>query len=93
MFREWPAPKMKDELLKFTYILLFLRNYILGRADLTAVLRTAILEDVIKTKINGKSKITRIKKGFEWTNVHQKAFDKIKNIILENTYTGGRDDI
>ena len=59
MFREWPAPKTKDELLTFTYMLLFLRNYIPGRVDLTAVLRTAILEDVVKTKINGKSKTTR----------------------------------
>ena len=27
MFREWPTPKTKEELLKFTYMLPFLRNY------------------------------------------------------------------
>ncbi len=39
MFREWPLPKTKEELLKFTYMLPFLRNYIPVRADLTTTLR------------------------------------------------------
>ena len=93
MFREWPAPKTKDELLKFTYMLPFLRNYIPGRANLTAVLRTAILEVVVRTRTNGKCRTTRIEKGFEWTNVHQKAFDKIKKAVLENACAGGQDNI
>ena len=84
MFREWPTPKTKEELLKFTYILPFLRNYIPGRADLTTILKSSIVEEVKKTKVNGKMKTTRTVTGFEWDNTHQQAFDKIKHAVLEN---------
>ena len=93
MFREWPVPKNKEELLKFTYMLPFLRNYIPGRADLTTVLRTAILEEVVKTKINGKTKTVRTDKGFKWEKKHQQAFERIKTAVIENACSGGQDDI
>ena len=93
MFREWPTPKNKEELLKFTYMLPFLRNYIPGRADLTTVLKSAILEEVIKTKVNGKTKTTRIPKGLEWKKNHQEAFDKIKQAVLENACAGGQNHV
>ena len=93
MFREWPAPTTKEELLKFTYMLPFLRNYIPGRADLTTILKTTIIEEVKKAKVDGKMRTTRTVTGFEWTKVHQDAFDRIKKAVLENACSGGQDDV
>lgn len=58
MFREWAPPKTKKELLKLTPTLPFLRNYILGRTYVIIALRSGIIEEVVKTTVNGKAKTT-----------------------------------
>ena len=54
----------RTQLMKFTYILSFWRNYILSRANLTTTLRSAIIEGVVKTTVNGKAGTTRVQEGF-----------------------------
>ena len=67
----------------------FLRNYILGRVDLTTILKGAIVEEVTKAKVDGKMRTTRTVIGFKWTNIQQEAFDKIKKAVIENACAGG----
>lgn len=39
----WPVPTSEAELMRFIYILPYLKVYIPGRADMTAVLREAVI--------------------------------------------------
>ena len=65
MFQEWPILTIKEELLKFTYILPFLRNYIPRRVDLITILKTTIIEEVKKAKVDRKIRTTRTIIGFK----------------------------
>ena len=89
MFREQLVLTTKEELLRFLYILPFLKLYISGRVDLTKALKTSIIEEVIKTTIAGKSRTTRAFKEFKQDKIHQEAFNRIKRDILENAYSRG----
>lgn len=60
---------------------------------MTSVLKTAIIEDVIKTTSNCISKTVRTFKEIIWQKKHQKAFDTVKKAIIENACSGGQEDI
>lgn len=54
MLQAWPEPINKEELIRFIYLLPFLKVYIPGRADYTAILKKAL-------KYTGKGKTKQLK--------------------------------
>ncbi|KAJ5559676.1 hypothetical protein N7513_002075 [Penicillium frequentans] len=79
--REWPIPTSESELMRFVYTLPFLRVYIPGRADLTAIMKEAIITI-------GKGKTKRVV-DFRWGKPQQRAFDRVKKILLNIKLVGG----
>lgn len=71
----WPELINKEELMRFIYLLLFLKVYILGRADYTAILKKAL-------KYMGKGKTKRLK-SFKWGEEQRKVFQILKRYLLE----------
>ena len=59
MFREWPVPTYKDELMRFLNTLPFLKAPIPGRADHSTILKAAIVEESVTVKRNGKQQSTK----------------------------------
>ena len=91
MFREWPVPTNKDEIMRFLNTLPFLKAFIPGRADYSAILKAAIVEESVTIKRNGKQQSSKSIVDFKWTTVQQQAFDNIKKAVIENVNSGGDD--
>lgn len=72
--RDYSSSKNKRTLERFIHMLLFLKNYISGRADRFTLLRTIIVEDPITTLINGRKYTIKTEKEFLWTSQHEKIF-------------------
>nr|KAK5441272.1 hypothetical protein LTR18_007116 [Exophiala xenobiotica] len=70
-----PEPN-EDEpsLLRFLYQLPYMMQFIPGRADIEAKLRTAIKTEQLEFKANGKTRKARGTVGFEWTRAHEKSW-------------------
>lgn len=91
-FREWPVPTTKDELMRFVYMLPFLKAFIPGRADHSTVMKSAIVEEKVTIKQGVKQSTTSEVVDFRWSAQHQRAFDAVKQPVLENACSGGDDD-
>lgn len=91
-FREWPTPTNKDELMRFLNTLPFLRAFIPGRADYTIILRSAIIEESVTVKRDGRQTTTKTNVDFIWTKRHQDAFDAVKQSVIEGCNSGGNDE-
>ena len=88
-FKEWPIPQDKDQLMRFLNTLPFLKAFIPGRADYAAFLKTAIVEERVTTKREGKQKTTKTIVDFQWTSKHTAIFEEIKLAVLTNACSGG----
>ena len=64
MFREWPVPQTKEEIMRFCYMLPFLKHYIPGRADLTAIIKKAIVEEKVKVVRDGNRQPLKLSRKF-----------------------------
>jgi hypothetical protein len=53
-FRDWPIPMDKDLLMRFFNTLVCFQKLIPGRADSSRILKTAIVEETIVMRRNGK---------------------------------------
>jgi hypothetical protein len=51
----------------------YMMQFIPGRADMEAKLRTAIKTELLEFKANGKTRKARRTVGLEWTRAHEKA--------------------
>ena len=71
----------------------FLRTYIPGLADSSTYLKTAIVGESVVVKVNGKQRTTKSPKGFVWTESHTKVFEEIKEVVLENSCSGGNENL
>lgn len=92
-YEHWPTPTSKEELIRFCNGLPFLQAFIEGRADKVAFLKTAIVEEIITTRINQKQTTKRKAVDFCWTSEHQRVFDELKTSICQNACTGADDTI
>ena len=92
-FRDWPIPRNEQELLRFLYMLPFLQTFVPGRADLSMIMKKAIIEEVQIFKVNGRKRTVKHSIGFEWGHEQQKAFEKAKQGILETVLSGGEDSV
>ena len=88
-FREWPAPINEDELMRFIYTLPFFRAFIPGRADLTSVMKQALIQEIVQRTVKGKPRAVRHTIDFDWGLAQQRAFDTVKTAILEQSTTAG----
>ncbi|KAJ8175493.1 hypothetical protein LV161_008779 [Aspergillus fumigatus] len=79
--RAWPEPTNEEELMRFIYLLPFLKVYIPGRADYTAILKKAL-------KYTGKGKTKRLE-SFKWGEEQRKVFQILKRYLLEVKLSGG----
>ena len=93
MFRDWPTPTTKEEVMRFVYMLPFFKWYIPGRADLTTIIKNSIIEEKVKIVIDGKSKTTKTFKELRWGGEQQSAFNQIKKSVLENACSGGQPNV
>ena len=66
MLQAWPEPINEEELMRFIYLLPFLKVYIPGRVDYMAILKKAL-------KYMGKGKTKQLKL-FKWGEEQQKVF-------------------
>ena len=89
--RDYPDPTTEDELLRFLYMLPFLKSMLPGRADLCLIMKRAIITSArASTRKSGPSKCTS---NFEWNKPQKDAFQQIKHAITSNTLSGGRPDL
>ena len=65
-------------------MLLYLKALISDRANLSAVLKIAILEDITECTVNEKKCKIKVSAGFEWLSKHKDAFKKCKKAIIKN---------
>ena len=101
--RDYPVPQNLDEVNKFLYMTTYLRRFIPGRADLAMVMKRAA---TLETMENWQREATgrRDKTGkpiwkprpvikWEWGEPQQKAFEAIKEAIVNNATFGGKEDV
>ena len=91
--REYPTPVDAPSLERFIYMLPFLRSFIPGRADLTTIMKRAIIDEVTIKVIKGRKTKVRTVVDFVWGPEQQPAFETAKEAILKNTTSGGDPDI
>ncbi|KAJ5679602.1 hypothetical protein N7462_007846 [Penicillium macrosclerotiorum] len=77
----WTRPVNEPELMRFIYVLPFLRTYIPGRTDLVRILKSAVISV-------GKGQNRRVI-DFQWGRDQERAFQRIKYHIARVKLTGG----
>ena len=87
-FWDWPTLKNCQDIKKFCYMLPFLKNFILGRADLTKIMKQSIKEQINSVTFRGRKWNKKVEVGFKWGLDQEKAFQAAKTSILENCCTG-----
>lgn len=89
--RQMQSPKSEEELNRFLYMLPFLSALIPGRADLAAVMRSAVTEEIRQVTVKGKTVNRRICVDFNWTDECEDAFRRVRKAILDHGVVGGDD--
>ncbi|KAJ5814284.1 uncharacterized protein N7503_001034 [Penicillium pulvis] len=69
----WPRPECEADLMRFIYVLPYMKVYIPGRSDMVAILKECV-------NATGKGKQRRVI-SFDWTSKQQKVFDRIKKFF------------
>lgn len=93
VYRDWPTLTSKEELLRFCNGLPFLQQYIPGRADKVAFLKTSIIEEAVTTKINGRQTTRKTLIEFRRTTEHEQVFRGIKETVTTTALMGGDDKL
>ena len=76
----------------FLNTLSFLKAFIPGRADYSVIMKTAIVEETVTVKRDGKQQSVKTVIDFKWEERHQQAFDVVKQAVLDNVNSGGDDN-
>ena len=76
---------------QFIWQLPWLSSLVPGRADLTRVLKTALVTELQHVK--GHKNRQRVVTGFQWSAQCQKAFDRVKDCIVNGLNHGGNPGI
>ena len=73
----------------FLNTLPFLKAFIPERADYSAIMKTAIIEETVTVKRDGKQRSTKTFVDFKWDERHRHAFDAVKQAVQDNVNSGG----
>ena len=78
--------------MRFLNTLPFLKAFILGRADYSAIMKTAIVEETVMVKRDRKQQFVKTMIDFKWEERHQQAFDIVKQAVLDNVNSEANDN-
>ncbi len=83
--RDWFELKNDKKLLRFCFMLFFLRALISDRADLTSIMKKMILEKMTMYTANDRKWIIRSIIEFHWDSKQQAVFKTVKKNIVHRS--------